>query len=483
MVCRFPSPASRYGLGRSVSFGLVLAAAVALAACGDEEDSDATSDTGADVGTDTIDDTGGVDAPDAEDDAPDTLVPDTTPDTMPDAEPDGPTPGLPFPDGDYLVGVSLAPVGGIELTFKVEATDGDLALFAYDGTDISDEMGRASQVVVSNGEFFADFGTSTLPAAFSPTSSAVVVSFTLEGTLSGDGTGCGDMDGQIVTLRLPLAGSTFGLIPWEDRNDGARVGCTAREPLPRLAVADCPAISAGSTEDFASAGEDRAFELVLPSDYDAANSYPIVFAFHGFGGDPGSMLDDAGLRPYADDRGLILVSPLGLDTGNGPLWNVTASAAVNEDIALFDDLVTCLSDQYSVDSNQIFATGMSYGGLMTGALITQRSDVLAAAAPFSGGFIRDLEDGAPVIPTLVTWGGVSDTAYQQNFNTFAQNMISDLRDADAFVVACNHNDGHSISAGYWPWALDFLLAHPKGTADAFDGTLPDSFPAFCQIAD
>lgn len=455
-----------------------------LAACGDDENEPGSPDTGApdaggDAGTDT-----GVDTDDASDTG--GVDEDTTPDVAPDATPDGEDdadvtpPGVPFPDGEFVIGVSLAPVGGIELRFKIEANDGELVLFATNGTDVSDEMARAEDVQVIDGVFEADFGRSTVPPAFSPTGSAVVVEFQMSGSFREDGTACGDLDGTIVTLRLPLAGSTFGLAAWDDRVGGTLFGCDARETIPRLE--DCPTLSAVVTTDFPSGTVPRTVEIVTPSDWDEEGSYPLLFAFHGFGGDPASLLDATSLRDFADSEGIVIIAPLGLDTGNGPLWNVTAAADVNEDIALFDDLLFCATEQLAVNPNRVYATGMSYGGLMTGALLSTRSEILTAAAPFSGGLLQPLDASAPPIPVIAIWGGESDFAFEQDFDTFSTNMIADLVGNGSKVVACDHGEGHVIRGAWWPWTLEFLLAHERGEASSFD-TLTESFPDFCTFVD
>jgi predicted esterase len=461
-----------------------MALALSLAACGDD-DGPSSPDTG-------TSDAGDTSAPDDTDttctddtcepsDAGTDVAPDDTGEHH-DVELDvEPPPGALFPDGEFVVGVSLAPVGGLELFFRVEADEGVLALFAWDGTNVSDELGRTESVTVVDDAFLADFGTATLPPAFSPTGGAVVVEFVLEGTFRADGSACGALDGNIVTLRLPLEGSTFGLVDWSERGERELTGCVEREPIPRLET--CPEIRAGVTTDFPSGDTAREFELVLPTGYDGSESYPLLFAFHGFGGTPASLLDVVDLRDYADLAGLIIVAPLGLDTGNGPLWNVTAAPAFNEDVALFDDLLTCISDQYAVNPDRVYATGMSYGGLMTGMLLTSRTDVLAAAAPFSGGFIRTLDPAAPTRPVIAIWGGETDAAFDQDFDNFATSMTAALVDAGSFVVACDHGEGHVIREDWWPWAIEFLLDHPRGTDNAYADTLPEAFPSFCTIVD
>jgi poly(3-hydroxybutyrate) depolymerase len=64
-----------------------------------------------------------------------------------------------------------------------------------------------------------------------------------------------------------------------DRSDGAQAEG-------RQAPADCdPARAARATDDpqtFSFDGEERAYLLALPDDYDGTTAHPLLFSFHGF---------------------------------------------------------------------------------------------------------------------------------------------------------------------------------------------------------
>ena len=57
----------------------------------------------------------------------------------------------------------------------------------------------------------------------------------------------------------------------------------------------------------------------------------------------------------------------------------------NEDLAFFDALYRRITEQYDVDLNRVYATGMSNGAYFANLLASQRSDKIAAIAPHSGG--------------------------------------------------------------------------------------------------
>ncbi len=403
-----------------------------------------------------------------------------------------PTPATDLPTGTFLVTFSLAPVGGLQVPFQAEARswlqpDGrrtlDLQIKATNGTGdaLSEVLMDLSEVeVAADGSWSADPPAFILPGAFAPTGSDVEVDVAFDGSADGPDFFCGSLSGEIVTFGMDLAGSSFGAIPWDQRAEGGRASCDSGsggfDP-----ITDCPTLSHGLNTAFPSAEESRSFELVVPTQYDSGRGWPVVFAYHGLGGNIDDMLD-SGLREFADSRGALLVVPQGLDFGGNPGWDAINTEATNRDLAFFDDMLYCLDEQYAVASDQVYVTGMSNGGLMTGALMARRSEVIAAAAPMSGGVITDWPAEATKVPTLVIWGGAEDEAYEQDFNLLATELQAELDARGTFHVSCDHGLGHELRAAFWPWTFDFLLSHPKGVdPEPYAGGLPGGFPEYCSV--
>jgi poly(3-hydroxybutyrate) depolymerase len=154
----------------------------------------------------------------------------------------------------------------------------------------------------------------------------------------------------------------------------------------------------------------------------------------------------------------------------------------NADLAFFDDMVTCSQHRFNVDRERIYSTGLSAGGLWTTYLSMMRSDVIAAVAPLSGGLIVDYVLPTRRIPVLVTWGGPQDVSNEQNFETFARNLIADLQMGEHPIVTCDHGEGHEWNPLFNPWILDYLFAHTlSGDDRPFAAGLPEVFPAYCEV--
>ncbi len=115
---------------------------------------------------------------------------------------------------------------------------------------------------------------------------------------------------------------------------------------------------------------------------------PLVFVFHGHGGNMRNAersfhLEDA--WPEA-----IVVYPQGLNTptridpqGKRPGWQTSAGSQDDRDLKFFDDMLATIKDKYRVDENRIYATGHSNGAIFTYLLWSTHHDLFAAVAPSS----------------------------------------------------------------------------------------------------
>ncbi|MEC7949275.1 MAG: prolyl oligopeptidase family serine peptidase, partial [Myxococcota bacterium] len=278
-------------------------------------------------------------------------------------------------------------------------------------------------------------------------------------------------------------GSTFGSVPWTERDGGASISCSGEEEeeLPR--ITDCPPLAAGTVEGFESGGVERSFALLMPDGTVPDAPAPLIFAYHGLGDSPDQFLADHPLGPAAADAGAILVVPRATDLGGTPTWDPYSNPATNKDLVFFDDMLTCLGEQYGVDPDRVHVMGFSNGGLMTGMLLTLRSNEIASVAPFSGGLGQDFPDDARGIPTLMTWGGPEDVGSGTDFALLADEMQTVLTERSHPLVVCEHDREHEIDADWWPWVMRFFADHPRsetGTPYA-DAGLPSLFPDWCAV--
>ena len=130
------------------------------------------------------------------------------------------------------------------------------------------------------------------------------------------------------------------------------------------------------------------YKINLPSSYDPLNSYPLVFVFHGGGGNANNIEDTTDFTKKADDEGFIVVYPYGTGKLNKLLltWNCgfcCGYALENniDDVGFIRSLYEQIENEYSIDPTMVYATGISNGGIMSYLVGAELSDIFAAIAP------------------------------------------------------------------------------------------------------
>ena len=132
-------------------------------------------------------------------------------------------------------------------------------------------------------------------------------------------------------------------------------------------------------------GVERTYHMYLPTNFDISDDTPLVFALHG-GGGTGTNFEDvvsAGtLTAAAETRGVILIMPDGIDKR----WNdgrpeIFGNDRMHDDVGFISVIIDEMIQNYGVDSNRVYATGISNGGFMSIRLAIDLSNKIAAVAP------------------------------------------------------------------------------------------------------
>jgi len=281
-------------------------------------------------------------------------------------------------------------------------------------------------------------------------------------------------------LALSLGGCTQSRPPGADDDDDSTGDDddddSVEWPAPEY-DGTCPGFSEGLNTGFLSSGNERQFRLALPDNPEGA---PVVFTWHWLGGNSQQMmewLDFESLPSYSD---AIVIAP---DSDGYPSeWRWDQADQGNSDGQFFEDMLACLSEEFSVDLGRIHTTGMSAGGLWSTWLILNRSEWLASAAPMSGGVLSDwyISPEDP-IPVMLIWGGITDTYGTFSFDQASDQFSAELRADDHFVVECDHGDGHVPPDEPAPLTWDFFSVHKKGEVSPWADGLPEHLPGFCSI--
>lgn len=127
-------------------------------------------------------------------------------------------------------------------------------------------------------------------------------------------------------------------------------------------------------------GSKRTYELYVPDAYDGKKTYPIVFVFHGDGG------DGAGIRGSFDLEkesagGAIFVYPDGANN----TWIIDDAGGLKADVAFIDAIAASLAKSHCTDAKRTFAVGFSKGAYFTNMLACLSRSNLRAIVTHAGG--------------------------------------------------------------------------------------------------
>ena len=139
-------------------------------------------------------------------------------------------------------------------------------------------------------------------------------------------------------------------------------------------------------------GEIREYVIYVPSIYTSSNPTPLMFSFHGGGGDGQGMIGLNDMRPIADTANFIAVYPSGAEGA----WMHKVPTTYN-DIYFVEAIIDALSTEFNVDDERIYACGYSEGGIFSYELACRLSNRIAAVASVSGSMMTDTyrSDPAP----------------------------------------------------------------------------------------
>jgi len=241
------------------------------------------------------------------------------------------------------------------------------------------------------------------------------------------------------------AGLTVSCSNSSDNNDGTNTqitsaGCEAITPAPVSGV-----------YQFTDDDLTRTYRIHIPTGYEPAKPTPLALVFHGWGGDENEFLAEPAVTDEADARNFILVAPRGVgsevdESFNSWSFRGSASGIGGDGLPVCDEVMTtdytypscgpvgegvaksscswtqCQTDDISfvnalveevaksacIDTDRVFATGGSNGGMFTWELGQNASTAnsLRAIAPLIGlphrGYLDGpgRDDGLPVL--LVT---------------------------------------------------------------------------------
>jgi pimeloyl-ACP methyl ester carboxylesterase len=144
------------------------------------------------------------------------------------------------------------------------------------------------------------------------------------------------------------------------------------------------------------------YRIYVPKGYTPTLNYPLIVFLHGAMSDENTFMAPEVLQPAAERYGYLVVAI----NGRGPISFYSKESGAQQDML---DVMVLMQKYYKVDSNRVFLTGHSMGGMGTWKLGLEFREKFAALAPQAGtGLMPDLDAKLTTgrkIPILITVGG------------------------------------------------------------------------------
>lgn len=286
-------------------------------------------------------------------------------------------------------------------------------------------------------------------------------------------------------------------------NEAPPAGAKVAPAPPKYTGGTCPKLVSGKNA-IKSTGHDRTFLLVIPKDLKSDELLPVVFLWHWLGGSADSFLRKGEVQAAADSQRFIAVLP---ESKSDMIFrwpfNVGDSAArQEEEFKFFDDMLSCVSEQFKANSNCVSSVGVSAGALFTSQLAQGRAQYLASAISLSGGVgeegsgvVKPWKTPARKVPMMVLWGGPLDWCAVINFHTASLNLEAALEKDGNFFIECVHNCKHgeppmdtpppglSKYGSLWRFVFDHPYWLAPGSSPYKSSGIPTGagFPSWCGV--
>jgi polyhydroxybutyrate depolymerase len=160
-----------------------------------------------------------------------------------------------------------------------------------------------------------------------------------------------------------------------------------------------------------SAGVERPYIRQVPEAHDGTTPVPLVIDLPGFNEDAASHAGYSQLSQFGDRHGFAVVTPQGRSSPQA--WD---TAPGSNDARFIDDLLDEAEASMCIDTDRVYASGISNGAMMASTLACTASDRIAAVAAVAGvspvaARADDLVDGCtPDRPVpIVAFHGTLDT--------------------------------------------------------------------------
>lgn len=254
--------------------------------------------------------------------------------------------------------------------------------------------------------------------------------------------------------------------------------------LPK-ATGACPEIKTGKVTFSPTGVTPRDVLLWVSDTAAAAQDGPLVFFWHGAGGDPSEATYALGSKAMSEiqAQGGIVAAPYHDPKSSSLPWYLCLGGTQEEDLLVADEILACAMAQKGVDQRRIHSVGFSAGAMHTEQFTARRSGYIASEVAYSGAQLGTppIQDERNLYPAMLLYGGPDDQVIV-SFDSATHQYHDWLKANGHFSFICNHGKGHNIPSDARDSAWQFLQDHPFGARpEAYATALPAGFPSYCAL--
>ena len=157
-------------------------------------------------------------------------------------------------------------------------------------------------------------------------------------------------------------------------------------------------------------------------------SVPLVISMHGRNQSLLSHISYSQMSSFANPQNIAVVYPQGINSTGALAWNtgVWWDNSEYDDVGYLNAVIDSVISNFAIDTNRIYACGMSNGGFMAYELACELSDRIVAFGSVAGNFMMNVDQGcanAREIP-IMHIHGTSDLIVNYNAPTIDSSMTA-----------------------------------------------------------
>ena len=218
----------------------------------------------------------------------------------------------------------------------------------------------------------------------------------------------------------------------------------------------------------------RGYTVTVPANYDETRAWPLLIALHGYGGTGQELVRYFGLDRLAEQRGVFLLAPNGLQDGRGNrAWHPIHSHYPEWDVSWLTAVIHDLKAKYRIDASRVIVFGGSQGAHMAHRMGCDAADEVTALISVAGQAPKNPADCTPTKPvTALEIHGTFDEVIGYYGDVQGATPDPNIGSAHDTVAVWARNDGCTgelVEAAFSPIDISTIVDGQETLVELYAG--------------